>query len=112
MNDLALTVRQVTYENRSFWRNPASAFFTFVFPIMFMIIFNLIFGSSKYSPFGSNATVSQFYTPALMAFSTSVDQAASVREDVARVRAFERLGHLRVGGFLYDVGTGRLDQIA
>jgi len=69
MNDLALTVRQVTYENRSFWRNPASAFFTFVFPIMFMIIFNLIFGSSKYSPFGSNATVSQFYTPALMAFS-------------------------------------------
>lgn len=69
MSDVALAVRQIRYENRSFWRNPASAFFTFVFPIMFMIIFNLIFGSSKYSPFGANATVSQFYTPALMAFS-------------------------------------------
>ena len=69
MSDVALALRQVKYENRSFWRNPASAFFTFVFPIMFMIIFNLIFVNSKYSPFGSNATVSQFYTPALMAFS-------------------------------------------
>lgn len=69
MSDVTLALRQVKYENRSFWRNPASAFFTFVFPIMFMVIFNLIFGSSKYSPFGPNATVSDFYTPALMAFS-------------------------------------------
>ncbi|HJT36848.1 MAG TPA: ABC transporter permease [Actinomycetota bacterium] len=69
MSDAALALRQVTYENRSFWRNPASAFFTFVFPIMFMVIFNLIFGSSKYSPFGPGGRVSDFYTPALMAFS-------------------------------------------
>jgi ABC-2 type transport system permease protein len=69
MNDVALAVRQTRFESRSFWRNPASAFFTFVFPIMFMVIFNLIFGSSKYSPFGPKGTVSDFYTPALMAFS-------------------------------------------
>ena len=69
MSDVALGLRQIKYENRSFWRNPASAFFTFVFPIMFMIIFNLIFGSSKYTQFGPKATVSDFYTPALMAFS-------------------------------------------
>jgi ABC-2 type transport system permease protein len=68
MNDLALAARQIKYENRSFWRNPAAAFFTFVFPLMFMVIFNLIFGNSKYSPFGANATVSEFYTPAIMAF--------------------------------------------
>ena len=69
MSDLALALRQTKYENRSFWRNPASAFFTFAFPLMFMVIFNLIFGSSKYSPFGPGGRVSQFYTPALMAFS-------------------------------------------
>jgi ABC-2 type transport system permease protein len=69
MSDVALALRQVRYENRSFWRNPASAFFTFAFPLMFVVIFNLIFGSSKYSPFGPNGTVSQFFTPALMAFS-------------------------------------------
>src|SRR5437588_796731 len=44
MNDAALALRQVTYENRSFWRNPAAAVFTFVFPLMFMVIFNVIFG--------------------------------------------------------------------
>ena len=69
MSDLALAVRQIKFENRTFWRNPASAMFAFVFPIMFMVIFNLIFGTSKYSPFGRGATVSDFYTPALMAFS-------------------------------------------
>ena len=69
MSDTALALRQIKYENRSFWRNPAAAFFTFVFPLMFMVIFNLIFGSSKYSPYGPGGTVSDFYTPALMAFS-------------------------------------------
>jgi ABC-2 type transport system permease protein len=68
VSDAALALRQVRYENREFWRNPASAFFTFVFPIMFMVIFDLIFGHSKYSQFGEGAHVSDFYTPALMAF--------------------------------------------
>ena len=39
MSDLSLTLRQLKFENRSFWRNPAAAFFTFVFPLMFLFIF-------------------------------------------------------------------------
>jgi ABC-2 type transport system permease protein len=31
--DLALLWHQVRYEQLSFWRNPQSAFFTFVFPL-------------------------------------------------------------------------------
>ena len=27
------------YVNKAFWRNPASAFFTFAFPLMFLVIF-------------------------------------------------------------------------
>jgi carbonic anhydrase len=45
-------------------------------------------------------------------FSTSADQRVSVRDDVARVRGFDRLEALQVGGFLYDVATGRLDRVA
>jgi ABC-2 type transport system permease protein len=45
MNDLALTVRQVRYTNKAFWRNPGSAFFTFVFPLMFLVIFTALLGS-------------------------------------------------------------------
>jgi len=55
----ALALRQVAYENRAFWRNPPAAFFTFVFPLLFMVIFNVIFGEG----------VAQFFTPAIIVFS-------------------------------------------
>jgi carbonic anhydrase len=46
-----------------------------------------------------------------LAFSTTADQAASVRADVERVRSFGRLEGLQVGGFVYDVTTGLLNRI-
>jgi carbonic anhydrase len=46
-----------------------------------------------------------------LSFSTSADQVASVTDDVARVRSFERLEALQVGGFVYDVRTGVLTRI-
>jgi len=44
MNDAALTVAQVRYANKVFWRNPASAFFIFAFPLMFLVIFTALLG--------------------------------------------------------------------
>lgn len=57
MSTVALTLRQFSYENKAFWRNPAAAFFTFVFPLMFLVIFNGLFDAN------------QFYVPAIGAFS-------------------------------------------
>ena len=70
MNVVAQTARQVGFENRSFWRNPPAAFFTFVFPLMFLVIFNLIFGGDDI-PLGAGQTISgsTFYVPAIAAFS-------------------------------------------
>lgn len=46
MSEAALVLRQVRYTNKAFWRNPASAFFTFAFPLMFLVIFtSLITGT-------------------------------------------------------------------
>ena len=39
MSNIALTATQLRYTNKAFWRNPASAFFTFAFPLMFLVIF-------------------------------------------------------------------------
>lgn len=47
MSALGLSLRQVRYTNRAFWRNPASAFFTFVFPLMFLVIFTALLGSGE-----------------------------------------------------------------
>jgi carbonic anhydrase len=46
-----------------------------------------------------------------LSFSTSADQTASVCADVERVRSFGRLEGLQIGGFVYDVATGRLTRI-
>ena len=67
MSALALAVRQVRAENRAFWRNPAAAFFTFAFPLIFMVVFNVLFGGN--SPPGAVYTASHFFTPAIVALS-------------------------------------------
>jgi carbonic anhydrase len=46
-----------------------------------------------------------------LAFLVAADQEATVREDVQRIRSWPYLSRLRVGGFLYDVDTGRLMQL-
>ncbi len=69
MKTLMLSLRQARYETRAFWRNPASAFFTFVFPLMFLFIFNSVFGSSEIPVPGGTVDTSIFYVPAILAFS-------------------------------------------
>ena len=69
MNSVMLALRQVRYENSAFWRNPAAAFFTIVFPLMFLVIFNLVFGSGEITnEDGDTYSVSTFYVPAIMVF--------------------------------------------
>ena len=57
---------QIRYQNRIFWRTPISAFFTLVFPLMFLIVFGLILGNEEIEETG--LTVAQFYAPALAVF--------------------------------------------
>jgi len=46
-----------------------------------------------------------------LAFLVTSDQEETLREDVQRVRSWPYLTNLRVGGFLYDVDTGRLQRL-
>jgi len=69
MNGLRLALRQVRYENRAFWRNPAAAFFTFVFPLIFLVIFNLLFGNDELTVAGGTTNISTFYVAGIAALS-------------------------------------------
>lgn len=69
MSDLRLALRQVRYENRAFWRNKAAAFFTIIFPLMFLVIFNLVFGDEERQVPGGTIDLSTFYVPAIAALS-------------------------------------------
>ena len=79
MKQLPLALRQLKYENLAFWRNPAAAFFTFAFPLMFLVIFNLAFGSESVT-IGSGRTVrySTFIIPAIITFSLINTQYTSI----------------------------------
>jgi ABC-2 type transport system permease protein len=68
VNDVALTVRQVRYTNKAFWRNPGSAFFTFVFPLMFLVIFTALLGSGTVPIGGYLIKQSTYYVAAMSAF--------------------------------------------
>ncbi len=44
---LRLAARQVGYEHRSFWRNRSRAFFSFVMPVMLLLIFGSLFRGQR-----------------------------------------------------------------
>jgi ABC-2 type transport system permease protein len=69
VSSFALALRQVRYENRAFWRNPPAAFFTFVFPLIFLVIFNLLFGNDEIEVDGGTTSVSTFYVAGISALS-------------------------------------------
>jgi len=60
---------QLKYVNKAFWRNPASAFFTFAFPLMFLVIFTSLLGhhSISLSP-GHSIDTSTYYVASMAAY--------------------------------------------
>lgn len=69
MTTARLLLRQLRYERRAWMRNPAAAFFTFVFPLIFLVVFNVIFGNETIEVAGGTTNTSTFYIPAIAAFS-------------------------------------------
>ena len=67
--DLAMLWHQVRYEQLSFWRNPQSAFFTFVFPVVIITIFGALFRGAGGSSYFYGLSVLQYYVPTIAAIS-------------------------------------------
>ena len=68
-HDAALAWHQVRYEQLSFWRNPQSAFFTFVFPVVIIVLFAGLFRSAGRSSYFYGLSVLQYYVPTIAAMS-------------------------------------------
>lgn len=67
-SDTSLVARQVGYEQRMYWRNPASSGFTFVFPVLVLVIFASLNTNERVSFLG-NVPYNQYYVPGIIAFS-------------------------------------------
>lgn len=68
MNAARLTAIQVRYVNKAFWRNPASAFFTFAFPLMFLVIFTSLLGNYTVRIGPRTVNTSTYYVAAMAVF--------------------------------------------
>jgi ABC-2 type transport system permease protein len=62
------TTSQIRYVNKAFWRNPTSVFFTFAFPLMFLVIFTSLLGHSTLHIGTRTVKSSTYYVAAMASF--------------------------------------------
>ncbi|HZA58328.1 MAG TPA: ABC transporter permease [Solirubrobacterales bacterium] len=64
MSAVRLSLHQFRYDQKVFWRNPASVFFTVMLPLIFLFIFATIFGNDEIEGRGVKTTT--YYVPAII----------------------------------------------
>jgi ABC-2 type transport system permease protein len=65
---LALAAHQFRFDQKAFWRNPASVFFTVMFPVVLLLIFATVFGDQTVEVRGGVETTT-YYVPAIITLS-------------------------------------------
>ena len=65
MNGLALVGHQFRYDQKAFWRNPASVFFTVMFPVILFLILAVVFSGEDVDVRGG-IEATTYYVPAIM----------------------------------------------
>jgi ABC-2 type transport system permease protein len=104
MNAAALTLVQMRYVNKAFWRNPASAFFTFVFPLMFLVIFTSLLGHNTVHLGTRLVNLSTYYVAAMASFAvisacyTNIATAVTFQRDAG---VLKRLNGTPLPGWCY-----------
>jgi len=63
-----LVFHQFRYDQKAFWRNPASVFFTVMFPVVLLLIFATVFGGKTVDVNGGIKTTA-YYVPAIITLS-------------------------------------------
>lgn len=87
MTSTTIALRQVEFEQKSFWRNPAAAFFAFLFPIIFLVVFASLFKGQTVQIGTVRTSYDNYYIPALVAFGvmgacfTNIAVTVSLRRD-------------------------------
>lgn len=65
---MRFVAHQLRYDQKAFWRNPASVFFTVMFPVVLLLIFATVFGDQTVEVDGGIETTS-YYVPAIITLS-------------------------------------------
>ena len=66
--DFGLVLQQISYQNKLFWRTPVSAFFTIVFPLIFLVLIEALFSEDLTD---TGLTAARLPAPALAVFAAA-----------------------------------------
>jgi ABC-2 type transport system permease protein len=88
-------LRQIVYENRSMSRNPASAFFTAIFPLIFLVVFTTVFGNREVAVPGGTTTLATYYVASIAAYSVINACYTNVAMNLAFAKDLGQLKRLR-----------------
>ena len=102
--DLRLAWMQVRSSNRLFWRSPMAAFFTLALPMIFLVLFSVIFGSD--GAYGGYA-FSQFFAPSMAVYAAVSSTFANLAIKTSFARQYGLLKRVRgtpLPAWVYMVG--------
>jgi ABC-2 type transport system permease protein len=94
--NVTLVGTQIRYENKSYWRNPAAAFFTFAFPLVFFfILVGAAGGGHDKKTLGADVLLKQYYAPSVLAYGVMSACFLSIALTLVRQREFGILKRMR-----------------
>ncbi len=91
---LPLFLKQIVYESKSYRRNPAAAFFTLVFPLLFLFMLR-IFGNDSVEIDGGTVSRATKYIPMITAFSvigssyTGIAMTLTINRDIGVLKRYK-----------------------
>ncbi len=93
MTAVGLAAHQFRYDQKAFWRNPGAVFFTVALPLMFLFIFEEIFGSDTLEQLGGLRTTT-YYVPAILTLAvvSATLQSVAIRLTVDREHGILKRG--------------------
>jgi ABC-2 type transport system permease protein len=93
-SDVAMIATQIRYEQKSYWRNPSAAFFTFAFPLVFFFILVGAAGGGHSSVI-RGVKLSQYYTPSVLGYGVMSACFLNIALTLVRQREFGVLKRMR-----------------
>lgn len=92
MNSRSLVLHQIRLEQRSFWRNPQMAFFTFAIPVILLVVFGSI---THHSPGHPGLRPQVLLVPGFMAFGIIVAAYGNLAATITTLRSEGVLKRIR-----------------
>lgn len=91
---MSLVWHQFRYDQRVFWRSPASVFFTVLLPLIFLFIFCEIFGGDTIEERG-NVSIATYYVPGILTLAIVSATLVSLAISLVEARESGRLKRVR-----------------